>query len=96
MLVPKRITYDNIQKAIILITNEILKSNIKQSECKSYLKNFGINNDAQVQIIENAMNMKRWKDSEENKDDDPETFRELCCEKEKLPATFEMFRMQSA
>lgn len=96
MLVPKRITYDNIQKAIMLITNEILKANIKHSECKSYLKNFGINIDAQVQIIENAMNMKRWKDSEENKDDDPEKFRELCREKEKFPARFEMFRMPSA
>lgn len=96
MLVPKRITYDNIQNAIILITNEILEANIKQSECKAYLKTFGINVDAQDQIIENAMNMKRWKDAEENKDDDPKTFREMCLEKEKFPATFEMFRMPSA
>lgn len=95
-LTPKQISYDLLKEAITLITNELLEDNISQNQCKSYLKQFGLNLDAQEQIIENSLNMKQWKECNKNKHVDPETFRTINDERKDNPKKFKQYQLPSS
>jgi hypothetical protein len=95
-LKPKQISYDNLQKAISSITSAIIEDNIKLNQCKSFLKQYGFNNESQELVIENATNMKRWKECKENKHDNPDLFRKLSIEKKKNPKKFEEYKLPSS